>query len=689
MVEDSAESWKIKGDGLFQLKKYEEALDCYLNATDINPEYAPAWHQMGLICQILGQQEESDICFKKERDAIQKANLERLRKIASSVKKEDHIPEKLEISKQDNPHELYLKGISLSQNNQLDEALSIFEQVTILDPTNYKAWNSKGVALAKLQRYQEANIAFNQALTINPSYQPSIDNLKRVQNIKSISEPPKKVEQFNGSTKQPEVLNPNLKVAQTKKEDKTNFCLNCGAELPFKPGEWPTGLSQTCPSCGVNVKNPTRWGWNKGTTHSGGIKNPGLSALLSFFIPGLGQAYNGNVYRGVIFLIGTLIGLVLLVVPGIIVFIYGIYDAYSTAKKINAGDVPFKRTNIMILITFAIVGILFAIILTAAIATVLFGISGYTNSSKLSPENNLPIYSPIPPPSTLSINQIKYSAKIIPYDDLFRYNEQYIGEYVYFRGQILQTQLQYGDNYILRVGTKKSDYSTSFYDEIIWVNYKGPRVLENDIIDIWGKVKGLKEYTAVLGNTITIPEIDAIQLEVLNKGSPTSGSLSTNPDSTANTYVNNKFGFSLNYPRNWIKKEFPTEYRYGLDESHGTIDKIQFTSPPLQNENDILEILIFHNYPQITLEDFFTSHFANAMNIDVTYRSPQYKLSDNYAYRIDYNTEDYNGRIDKKYTQIFTIFNNDRYIITYSGKPDVYDNYMTTALSIFDSFKYA
>jgi hypothetical protein len=107
----------------------------------------------------------------------------------------------------------------------------------------------------------------------------------------------------------------------------------------------------------------------------------------------------------------------------------------------------------------------------------------------------------------------------IPYDDIFRYNEQYIGKYVKFRGQILQTQLLYGDNYVLRVGTKKSEYSNSYYDDVIWVNYKGPRVLEDDIIDMWGKVKGLKEYTAVLGNTVTIPEIDAVRVDYIEKSS--------------------------------------------------------------------------------------------------------------------------------------------------------------------------
>ncbi len=55
----------------------------------------------------------------------------------------------------------------------------------------------------------------------------------------------------------------------------------------------------------------------------------GLPALLSFFIPGLGQLVKGQVGKGVIIFIGTAIGLALLVIPGIIIWIWQIIDAYN------------------------------------------------------------------------------------------------------------------------------------------------------------------------------------------------------------------------------------------------------------------------------------------------------------------------------------------------------------------------
>ncbi|HWR82306.1 MAG TPA: hypothetical protein VN285_03290 [Candidatus Deferrimicrobium sp.] len=69
-------------------------------------------------------------------------------------------------------------------------------------------------------------------------------------------------------------------------------------------------------------------------------KNPGLAAVLSFFYMGLGQIYNGQIAKGILFIvIYTLSWILMLLLIGFIttpiLFIYGIYDAYKSAEKIN------------------------------------------------------------------------------------------------------------------------------------------------------------------------------------------------------------------------------------------------------------------------------------------------------------------------------------------------------------------
>jgi TM2 domain-containing membrane protein YozV len=64
------------------------------------------------------------------------------------------------------------------------------------------------------------------------------------------------------------------------------------------------------------------------------MRNPGIAAVLSFFIPGVGQIYNGKILRGIFWLIVT---------PGIwlgtggwfgwVCHLIAAYTAYSYAKR--------------------------------------------------------------------------------------------------------------------------------------------------------------------------------------------------------------------------------------------------------------------------------------------------------------------------------------------------------------------
>ena len=53
---------------------------------------------------------------------------------------------------------------------------------------------------------------------------------------------------------------------------------------------------------------------------------------------------------------------------------------------------------------------------------------------------------------------------------------------------------------------------------MIWVNAtEGTRVLEKDIVRFWGVVRGERTYTAIFGNRVRIPEVDAVAVEVVVK----------------------------------------------------------------------------------------------------------------------------------------------------------------------------
>jgi len=69
-------------------------------------------------------------------------------------------------------------------------------------------------------------------------------------------------------------------------------------------------------------------------------KNPSTATILSFFFMGLGQIYNGQIGKGIIFIIlyGISVALMWVVIGFVttpILWIWGMVDANKSAKKIN------------------------------------------------------------------------------------------------------------------------------------------------------------------------------------------------------------------------------------------------------------------------------------------------------------------------------------------------------------------
>jgi TM2 domain-containing membrane protein YozV len=99
-------------------------------------------------------------------------------------------------------------------------------------------------------------------------------------------------------------------------------------------------------------------------------KNPGFSVLLSLIFAGLGQAYNGQFARGSLILAGTLVGGFGFAPAGVAVWLYGAYDAYITARRMNEGTIPYRESSVAAVILFAAVWIVGLLFLPAAPATV-------------------------------------------------------------------------------------------------------------------------------------------------------------------------------------------------------------------------------------------------------------------------------------------------------------------------------
>lgn len=118
-------------------------------------------------------------------------------------------------------------------------------------------------------------------------------------------------------------------------------------------------------------------------------KNPLVAAVLSFLVPGWGQVYNGQGYlKGLLFVIGYIVGLLFLVVPGMVVWVYGIYRAYKVADNINKGLMPAGKEvtiigHILYLALFFVV--VFAFVLVLVIISMLIAMFFSIGTSTVTP----------------------------------------------------------------------------------------------------------------------------------------------------------------------------------------------------------------------------------------------------------------------------------------------------------------
>lgn len=109
----------------------------------------------------------------------------------------------------------------------------------------------------------------------------------------------------------------------------------------------------------------------------------------------------------------------------------------------------------------------------------------------------------------------KLSCSEYRYEDLARDPEQYKDSPMVFKGKVVQV-MEVGKSLTLRVNVTKGEYN--IWKDTIYVDYKlnenESRILEDDIITLYGDYRGIKSYTTVLGSRVSIPHIKARFIDI-------------------------------------------------------------------------------------------------------------------------------------------------------------------------------
>lgn len=127
--------------------KFDEARRLYLEITQSTPDFAEAWHRLGLIAQAAGQLDEAAGCIER------------------AIRLDDQQP-------------LYFFGLGqvLQDQNEPGEAEKQFRQALALNPDLAPAYNHLGLILQSGQRFDEALQCFREAVRCHPGYARAFNN---------------------------------------------------------------------------------------------------------------------------------------------------------------------------------------------------------------------------------------------------------------------------------------------------------------------------------------------------------------------------------------------------------------------------------------------------------------------------------------------------------------------------------
>ncbi len=132
--------WINKGWALAELKKHGEAISCLDHTTEMYPKSADVWSRKGFALNSLNKFDDAIVAFDKA--------IELKPKFADAWNG---------------------KGIVLCNTEKYDEAIQAYDKATIIRPKFALAWSNKGLALANRGKYDEAIKAYDEAIRLDPN----------------------------------------------------------------------------------------------------------------------------------------------------------------------------------------------------------------------------------------------------------------------------------------------------------------------------------------------------------------------------------------------------------------------------------------------------------------------------------------------------------------------------------------
>lgn len=151
-------AWLERGDELFQLQRYKEAVTAYDKVIQAQPNDYVAWFKRGLALENLRCYEDAAASYDR----------------VVHLQPDDYLA-------------WYKLGAALDLLQRYTDALQAYDRVVELQPENYWAWHDRGKTLESMQQFEDAVASYDRAVQLKPDFQLAIASRKRVlSNLKQV-----------------------------------------------------------------------------------------------------------------------------------------------------------------------------------------------------------------------------------------------------------------------------------------------------------------------------------------------------------------------------------------------------------------------------------------------------------------------------------------------------------------------
>lgn len=182
---DKAVSWSGLGDVHRIQERYDEAIDSYQTAIELNPADAWPYHNLGFVYKSRGSYERAITFYQQaikrfERDQHKAISWNNLGNVYSTLDShEDAISAYQQAIALNKNYALPWNslGETYKQLNRANDAIDAFQEAIERDPDYVLAWNNLGDVYRSLNQFDEAINAYKRAIEIDPAYAWPYHNL--------------------------------------------------------------------------------------------------------------------------------------------------------------------------------------------------------------------------------------------------------------------------------------------------------------------------------------------------------------------------------------------------------------------------------------------------------------------------------------------------------------------------------